>query len=61
MPLCTHSTFEGGGIAIWRIEESAETLYAMLDTTRYDDAGKSEIASLIVMYGFSSLPYVGSG
>ena len=37
MPLCTHSTFEGGGIAIWRIEESAETLYAMLDTTRYDD------------------------
>lgn len=38
MPLFSHRTFEGGGIAIWRIEESAEELYALLGTSRYDDA-----------------------
>jgi phosphopantetheinyl transferase len=38
MPLYTHCIFEDGGIAIWHIEESTEVLYALLGTTRYDDA-----------------------
>ena len=38
MPKCIHHTFEGGGIAIWHITESADVLYDMLDTHRYDVA-----------------------
>lgn len=38
MPKYAHHTFEGGGIAIWHITESAETLYAMLGMQRYDAA-----------------------
>lgn len=36
MPNYAHHTFEGGGIAIWHITESADELYALLGTTRYD-------------------------
>lgn len=36
MPKYAHHTFEGGGIAIWRITESSDELYAMLATHRYD-------------------------
>ena len=36
MPDYAHHTFEGGGIAIWHITETADTLYALLDTTKYD-------------------------
>ena len=38
MPKFAHHTFEGGGIAIWHITESADELYALLDTPRYDSA-----------------------
>lgn len=38
MPLYTHRNFKDGGVAIWRIEESAGELYALLGTSRYDDA-----------------------
>lgn len=36
MPIYAHHTFEGGGIAIWRIEETSDALYALLSTSRYD-------------------------
>lgn len=36
MPKCLHHTFDGGGLAIWRIEETADQLYVMLGTTAYD-------------------------
>lgn len=36
MPKFLHHTFEGGGIAIWHIEESSEELYALLQTPNYD-------------------------
>lgn len=41
MPVYSHHTFEDGGIAIWRIEENSDTLYAMLDTSRYNSTLKS--------------------
>lgn len=31
-----HHAFEGGGVAIWRITESSDELYALLATHRYD-------------------------
>ncbi len=37
MPIYAHHTFEWGGIAIWRIEETPDALYALLSTSRYDD------------------------
>lgn len=37
MPKFAHRSFEGGGIAIWKIDESAEHLYAMLKTSCYDE------------------------
>lgn len=42
MPDYAHHTFEGGGIAIWHITETADTLYALLATSKYDSqlAGK---------------------
>lgn len=36
MPIYAHHTFERGGIAIWRIEETPDELYALLSTSRYD-------------------------
>lgn len=36
MPNHAHHTFEGGGIAFWRITETADELYALLGTHRYD-------------------------
>lgn len=36
MPNYHHHTFDGGGIAIWHITESASELYALLDTHAYD-------------------------
>ena len=36
MPKYAHHTFEGGGIAVWHITETAEQLYAMLGTHVYD-------------------------
>lgn len=36
MPNYAHHTFEGGGIAVWHITESADTLYALLATSKYD-------------------------
>ena len=36
MPKCAHYTIEGGGIAIWRIEESSDVLYGLLGTHKYD-------------------------
>ena len=36
MPNYAHHTFEGGGIAFWHITESADTLYALLATSKYD-------------------------
>ena len=36
MPNYAHHTFGGGGIAIWHITETADTLYALLATTKYD-------------------------
>lgn len=36
MPKCAHYTFEKGGIAIWRIEESSDVLYDLLATHKYD-------------------------
>lgn len=36
MPKYAHQTFEGGGIAVWHITETAEQLYAMLGTHFYD-------------------------
>lgn len=46
MPDHAHHTFEGGGIAIWHITESPDTLYAQLATTKYDAqlTGKSNDA-----------------
>lgn len=46
MPNYAHHTFEGGGIAIWHIAETADTLYALLATTKYDTqlAGKKNEA-----------------
>ena len=46
MPNYAHHTFEGGGIAIWHITESPDTLYALLATTKYDAqlAGKNNDA-----------------
>lgn len=46
MPNHAHYTFEGGGIAIWDITESPDTLYVQLATTKYDAqlAGKSNDA-----------------
>ena len=38
MPKFAHHTFEGGGMAIWHITETADELYALLDTSRYDSA-----------------------
>ena len=38
MPKFAHHTFDGGGIAIWHITESADELYHMLHTQRYDAA-----------------------
>ena len=38
MPLCLHHTIDGGGIAVWRIKESVEELYALLETSRFDSA-----------------------
>ena len=38
MPKFAHHTFDGGGIAIWHIAESADELYDMLHTQRYDAA-----------------------
>ena len=36
MPNYVHHTYEGGGIAIWHITETADELYALLGTTKYD-------------------------
>lgn len=36
MPKCIHHTFEEGGLAVWHITESAEELYTLLATDRYD-------------------------
>ena len=36
MPNYAHHTFEDGGVAIWHITESADELYALLSTHRYD-------------------------
>lgn len=36
MPNYLHHTFEGGGLAIWHITESAEELRALLATDKYD-------------------------
>ena len=36
MPNHAHHTFEGGGIALWHITETADELYALLGTTKYD-------------------------
>ena len=36
MPNHAHHTFDGGGIALWHITESADELYALLGTTKYD-------------------------
>ena len=36
MPNHVHHTFEGGGIALWHITETADELYALLGTTKYD-------------------------
>lgn len=36
MPNYARHTFEGGGIAVWHITESADTLYALLATSKYD-------------------------
>ena len=36
MPNYLHHTFEGGGLAIWHITESAEELRALLATNKYD-------------------------
>lgn len=36
MPNYVHHTYEGGGIAIWHITETADELYALLGTHRYD-------------------------
>lgn len=36
MPNYVHHTYEGGGIAIWHITETADELYAQLGTHRYD-------------------------
>lgn len=36
MPNYVHHTYEGGGIAIWHITETADELYALLGTRRYD-------------------------
>lgn len=36
MPIYAHRTFEGGGIAIWRIEETPDELCALLSTSCYD-------------------------
>ena len=38
MPKYAHNTVEGGGIAVWHITESADELYSMLQTQRYDVA-----------------------
>lgn len=38
MPKYAHHTFKDGGIAIWRIEETADELYSLLHTQRYDVA-----------------------
>lgn len=38
MPKYAHNTVEGGGIAVWHITESADELYTMLQTQRYDVA-----------------------
>lgn len=38
MPKSIHHTFKEGGIALWRIEETADELYALLHTRRYDEA-----------------------
>ena len=38
MPKYAHNTVDGGGIAVWHITESADELYAMLHTQRYDAA-----------------------
>lgn len=46
MPNYARHTFEDGGIAIWHITESPDTLYALLATTKYDTqlAGKKNEA-----------------
>lgn len=36
MPNYAHHTFEHGGIALWHITETADELYALLGTHRYD-------------------------
>lgn len=36
MPNYAHHTFVHGGIAIWHITETADELYALLGTTKYD-------------------------
>ena len=36
MPNYAHHTFDGGGIALWHITETADELYALLGTTKYD-------------------------
>jgi phosphopantetheinyl transferase len=36
MPNYAHHTFDGGGIAIWHITETADELYAQLDARCYD-------------------------
>ena len=36
MPNYVHHTYEGGGIAIWHITETADELYGLLGTHRYD-------------------------
>lgn len=37
MPKLLHHTFKEGGIAVWRIEETPDELYALLRTRRYDE------------------------
>lgn len=38
MPKYLHYTFKEGGIALWKIEETAEELYTLLSTPCYDEA-----------------------
>lgn len=38
MPKYAHHTFKDGGIALWRIEETSDELYTLLNTHRYDEA-----------------------
>lgn len=36
MPIYSHQEIEEGGIVIWRIEETSDALYSLLDTSCYD-------------------------